>query len=150
MRMCTRISSIWGWEAASNRRQPGFTLLENVSAKGFRSAVREWLPGGATIPGIKLSIPSARLYPPSSAHWVTYIRLRDGKLRRATQKADAQGRLTFDVDGDAYEVGVSDRRCIAATGFEVADSAWATAGKPVNLRVKFWNKGGGAVRNDVC
>jgi hypothetical protein len=51
--------------------------------------------------------------------------------------------LSFDLDGDAYEVGVSDSALIAATGFEVADAAWATAGKPVNLRVKFWNKGGG-------
>ena len=31
---------VWGWQVSSNRRQPGFTMLNNVSAKGFRSAVR--------------------------------------------------------------------------------------------------------------
>jgi hypothetical protein len=134
--------TVWGWEAASDRRRPGLTVLQNVSAKGFRSAVREWIPGGATIPEVKLSIASARLYPPSSPHVVTYIRLRDGKLRRATQRADAQGRLNFELDGDAYEVGISAEPLLAVSGYEIADAAWATVGKPVALRVKFWNKGG--------
>jgi hypothetical protein len=67
--------------------------------------------------------------------------LKDGKIRRATQKADAQGRLTFDLDGDAYEVGISSAGNLAVTGFELADTAWPTAGRPVNLRVRFRNKG---------
>jgi hypothetical protein len=135
--------TVWGWEAASNRRRPGLTVLENVSAKGFRSAVREWVPGGAALADVKLSIASPpRSYAPGSAQTVTYIRLRDGKTRRATQKADAQGRLNFELDGDAYEVGVSAEPLLAASGYEFVDAAWATAGKPVSLRVKFWNKGG--------
>jgi hypothetical protein len=134
--------TIWGWEASSNRRQPGFTLLENVSAKGFRSAVREWVPGGATLDGIKLTLLSAPLYPPASTQSIVYIHLRDGKVRRANQKADSQGRLTFELDGDAYEVGVSAEPLLAASGYEIAGAGWATAGKPVELRVKFWNKGG--------
>lgn len=134
--------SVWGWQVNSDRKQPGIAVLENVSAKGFRSAVREWVPGGAAIPGVKLSILSpARLYPPGSSQPVTYIRLRDGNIRRVTSKADSQGRLTFDLDGDVYEVGVSAGAAIAPAGYEIADAAWATAGKPVKLRVKFWNKG---------
>jgi hypothetical protein len=135
--------TLWGWEVASDRRRPGFTVLENVSAKGFRSTVREWLPDGAAIPEVKLSIASApRLYTPASPHTVTYIRLRDGKLRRATQKADAQGRLNFELDGDAYEVGISAEPLLAVSGYEIVEAAWATIGKPLSLRVKVWNKGG--------
>ncbi len=134
--------AVWGWEAASNRAQPGYTVLENVSARGFRSAVRESLPDGPAIPAVRLSLASpARTYPPGSAQTVTYIRLRDGKLRHETRKADAEGRLTFDLDGDAYEVGVGAGPVLAASGYEISDAAWATAGKPVHLRVKFWNKG---------
>lgn len=89
---------VWSWDVASDRAQPGCTLLENVSARGFRSAVRQWLPDGAPIPEMKLSIESApRLYPPGSTQTITV---------------------------------------------ELAESASATAGKPVRLRVKFWNKGG--------
>lgn len=135
--------TVWGWEAASNRRQPGITALENVSASGFRSAVREWIPGGATIAAVKLSIASApHLYAPASEQVVTYVRLRDGKVRRTTQKADAQGRLSFDLDGDTYEVGIGTRPVLAIAGYQTVDYRWATAGRPVRLRVKFVNKGG--------
>jgi pimeloyl-ACP methyl ester carboxylesterase len=133
--------AVWGWEVGSDRRQPGFTVLENVSGKGFRSSVREWMPGGAAIPEVKLSISSARLYMPGSPHPVTYVRLRDGNVRKAMQKADAQGRLNFELTGDEYEVGVGAETLLAATGFEVLDAAWATAGQPVKLKVKFCNKG---------
>jgi hypothetical protein len=132
---------VWGWEVASDRRQPGFTVLENVSATGFRSSVREWIPGGATIPAVKLSVASARLYAPASPHTVTYIRLRDGQMRHASQKADAQGRLSFELDGDAYEVGISSESVIAISGCDVADAGWLATGKPVKLRIKFLNKG---------
>ncbi len=134
--------SVWGWEVVSDRRQPGFTVLENVSNKGFRSSVREWVPGGAAIPQVKLSISSPpRMYPPGSSFSVMYLRLRDGNVRRAMQKADAQGRMSFEMDGEPYEVGISAEPSIAIAGYEIADAAWATAGKPVKLRVKFWNRG---------
>jgi len=135
--------AVWGWDVVSDRKQPGFTVLENVSSKGFRSSVRGWIPGGAAIPEVKLSISTPpRSYPPGSSLLVSYIRLRDGNVRRTPQKADAQGRLNFDLDGDAYEVGISPEASLAIGTYEVADAAWATAGKPVKLRVKFWNKGG--------
>jgi pimeloyl-ACP methyl ester carboxylesterase len=134
--------SVWGWEVASDRRRPAFTSLENVSARGFRSSVREWLPGGIALTDVKLSIETpARTYAPNSTHPVAYIHLADGKVRRAVQKADAQGRLSFDLDGDDYEVGISAEPVIAVSGFEIADAAWATVGQPVKLSVKFWNVG---------
>jgi hypothetical protein len=80
---------------------------------------------------------------PHSAHPATFIHLADGKLRRSTLKADAQGRLTFDLDGDAWEVGVGVEPVIAIAGYEPVGASWATAGKPVTLRLKLWNKGGG-------
>ncbi len=133
--------AVWGWEVASDRRQPGFTVLQNVSASGFRSAVREWIPGGAIIPSVKLSIASPKLYPPGSTHTVTYVRLRDGQMRHTTQKADGQGRLNFEMDGEAYEVGISAESAIAAEGADFAEGSWLTAGKPAKLRVRFVNRG---------
>jgi hypothetical protein len=132
---------IWDWEVVSDRRRPAFTVLENVSAAGFRSTVREWIPGGAALPEIKLSITSPRLYTPAAAYPVTYIRLRDGKVRRATQRADARGRLSFELDGDACEVGIGEPARLALSGYEIAGASWAAAAQPVLLRLKFWNKG---------
>jgi hypothetical protein len=133
---------VWNWEMVSDRRRPGFTVLENVSRDGFRCTVREWIPAGAVLPEIKLSITSPRLYTPGAVYPVTYIRLRDGKVRRARPKADARGRLSFDLDGDAWEVGIGAVAGVALSGFEIEDAAWAVAGKPVQVRLKFWNKGG--------
>jgi hypothetical protein len=133
---------IWDWEVSSDRRSPGFTVLENVSRSGFRSAVREWLPAGPPVAGVKVSITSPRLYTPGVPVPVTYIHQPDGKARRASQRPDAQGRLTFDVDGDEYDVGVGTGPILAIPAFAVTDAAWATAGKPVKLKVTILNKGG--------
>ncbi len=132
---------VWGWEVVSDRRRPAFTTLENVSRSGFRCAVREWIPAGAALPEVKLSITSPPLYRPAVPYTVTYIRLRDGKVRHATQKADARGRLTFDLDGDSYEIGVGPDAGLALSGIEISGAAWAAAGQPVQARLKFWNMG---------
>ena len=132
---------VWGWEVVSDRRRPAFTMLENVSRAGFRCAVREWIPAGAALPDVKLSITSPRLYRPAVPYRVTYVRLRDGSVRHATQKADARGRLTFDLDGDSYEVGIGPDAGLALSGIEISGAAWASAGQPIQARLKIWNMG---------
>lgn len=133
--------TVWGWEAASDRKQPGFTVLSNVSAAGFRSAVREWLPGGAAIPNVKLSLETAKLYPPRKPQTVTIVRVRDGNVRRETLTAGADGRLSLDLDGDEYEVGISSGPVLAISGYQLDGAAWATAGQPLHIRLRVWNKG---------
>ena len=133
---------VWNWEVVSDRRRPGFTVLENISRAGFRCTVREWIPAGAVLAEVKLSITTPRLYTPGAVYPVTYIRLRDGKQRRERPKADAHGRLSFDLDGDAWEVGIGAAAGVALSGFEIEGAAWAAAGQPVQVRLKFWNKGG--------
>ncbi len=59
---------VWNWEVVSDRRWPAFTVLENVSRSGFRSAVREWVPAGAALPNVKLTITSPRLYNASTVY----------------------------------------------------------------------------------
>ncbi len=138
--------AVWGWEVTSTRRRPGVTVLEDVSSTGFRSAVREWIPGGAPIPEVRLSISSAPVFAPGSSHMATFLRLRDGVARRVPLRADAQGRVNFELDGDAYQVGFSAAPLLAVTGYEIADAAWATAGEPAKLLVRFANVGAGPSR----
>ncbi|HET9321938.1 MAG TPA: alpha/beta hydrolase-fold protein, partial [Bryobacteraceae bacterium] len=133
--------AVWGWEIASDRKQPGLTLLEGVSPNGFRSSVREWAPSGRVRANVKLRIASGRLYPAGQPQVVTVIRARDGKVRRATEHADSEGRLHFELDGDEYQVGVGPGAILALGDFEVQDGRWATDGKPVSVRVRVWNKG---------
>ena len=132
---------IWGWEIASDRKQPGMTVLESVSANGFRSSVREWVPSGRVLANVKLRITSGRLYPPRGPQVVTVIRTRDGKVRRTTERADSDGRLHFELDGDEYQVGVGPGAILALGDFEVQDAQWAADGRPVSVQVRVWNKG---------
>jgi hypothetical protein len=136
---------VWGWSVASNRRSPGFTSLQNVSKSGFRSSVRQWVPSGPVLPKVKLSITTDKLYPPRSPQTVTVVRLRDGKVRRAVQKADAEGKLTLDIDGEDQEVGISAAGILALTGYRVETEPWATVRRPVKIRARFWNKGAAAL-----
>lgn len=136
--------TVWGWEVASNRRQPGLTELRNVSSTGFRSTVREWLPGGRTMRQVKLTIRSERLYKPGGSYSVAIIRLRDGVTRRLMSRAEADGRLAFQLDGDEYEVGICaapPQAVLALTGYRLEGADWAIADKPVKLRARFSNKG---------
>ncbi len=137
---------IWGWEVGTDRKQPGVTLLTDVSAAGFRSAVREWLPDGSPIPEVKVSIETDKLYPPRKPQTVTFVRRRDGKVRRETVTASADGRLSLDLDGDDYEVGISPGPVLALAGYQLDGSAWPTAGEGVHVRFRIWNKGAAASR----
>ena len=48
--------SVWDYKVSSDRNVPGFTILENVDKRGFRCAVREFLPDGEILPFVKLNI----------------------------------------------------------------------------------------------
>ena len=133
--------SVWGWDVASDRRQPGFTVLENVSKFGFRCAVREWVPSGAILPQTSLSITTAPLYTPGSTQAITQVRPSDGRIMRSTAKADEQGRLTINLDGQEWEVGISNGPVLAMNGHRVESEPWAIPKKPVKVFAKFWNKG---------
>jgi S-formylglutathione hydrolase FrmB len=132
---------VWGWGVLSDRRQPGITTLANVSAKGFRSSVREWLFDGALIPDVKLAILTGPVFPPKKPQKVTVVRTRDGLVYRQTLTADAQGQLAIELSGDEYEVGIGPDAVLSLRGFQLDGMEWATAGKPVKGKARFWNKG---------
>ena len=136
--------NIWGWDVFTTRRQPGITRLENVSKTGFRSAVREWLPSGNTMPQVQLTVLTPKLYAKLKPYTVTMVRMRDGQTRRALVKADSEGRLKLKLDGDEYEVGITGGEpepLLTLTGYRVESGEWATAGLPVKANVRFTNKG---------
>jgi hypothetical protein len=117
------------------------TVLANVSPAGFRSVVREWVPAGRVLANVRMIITSARAYKPDSEQIVTTIRLRDGRVHRTHQKADSEGRLHLDLDGDEYEVGIGTGAILSVDANGVMNGAWAEDGKPVEERVQVWNKG---------
>ena len=92
--------SVWDWTIETDRHQPGFTSLWNVSRDGFLSEVREWLPRGRSLSNVHLKIATAPLYPPNKTVKVTILH----KTQRL--KADNEGRLHIELDGDTRSVGI--------------------------------------------
>jgi hypothetical protein len=90
---------VWDWQVETDRRKPGYTVLENVSKAGFRSVVREWVPGGALMPGVTVRIATAPVYEGEITVTV------DG--RTSKQRAEG-GRLRFTLDGGVHEVAIGD------------------------------------------
>ncbi len=133
--------SVWGSDVRSDRHQSGFTVLENVSRSGFASSVREWVPSGEVLQGVKLSIRTGKLYPPNQPQTVTKIRRRGGPVERVTVKADAEGRLHFELGSTLYQVGIGTGANLALGEAFVRDGELAIAGKPVHLQVRVYNRG---------
>jgi S-formylglutathione hydrolase FrmB len=133
--------SLWGWSVTTDRMKPGFTVLENVSSTGFRSSVREWVPSGRVLAGVRVQIKSAQLYRPNEEKAVSVIRVRDGEVRRLQEKTDSAGRLRFELDGDQYEVGIGHGPILALAGFRVEEASWAVDTKPILIHMRLLNKG---------
>jgi hypothetical protein len=133
--------SKWDWDIASDRRVPGFTMIRNASKTGFRTVVREWVPAGAVMKDVQLSVTTGRYYPPNSLQTVTVLRVRDGNVTRSRVKADADGRLTLDIPGEEHEIGISAGPLRAMDDLHFGTHYWAQAGRPIKMGVKVWNKG---------
>lgn len=134
---------VWGFTVASDRQQPGFTLLENVGVTGFRSSARERLPDGARLRNVTLRIATSPDYHAGSAYNITDVDLDTGADRSTTQTADLRGRLHFTVNGARHEIGIAatPRAVLTVSNVEVDGAPWAIAGKPVRLKVEVLNKG---------
>ncbi len=140
---------VWGYSVSSDRRQPGYTVLENVSATGFRSSVREWLPGGRILPSVALRIATKAEYRPGAAYRVTDVNLDSGETRESIHTADREGRLRFLLDGARHEIGIapSETPLLTVAGWRQTNGPWATAGEPVELELEILNKGAAAARS---
>jgi len=138
----------WGYSVSSDRRRPGFTVIENASTSGFRSYACERLPDGARMPSVTLHVATSPAYRARRAYNITDINLESGSVTRSTQTADSEGRLHIVVDGARHEVGITVRAqpVLTVSGWEVASGPWAVAGKPVRLKLEILNKGSLAAR----
>jgi len=140
---------VWGYSVNTDRARPGFAAIENVTAAGFRSSVREWLPDGALMPAVSVRVTTDARYQPGRSYWLTDVNLSTREIRQSRQTADLSGRLRLSLDGDKHEVGIVDepRPVLAAIGSRVVEGPWATAGKPIRVAITILNKGAAEARN---
>ncbi len=141
---------VWDYYVSSDRDLPGFTILENVDKRGFRSSVREFLPDGEIMREVRLSLITAPLYGKNQSYNIKDIDLQTYRCTEKTIRSNESGRLKIDLDGGLHEIGInkpSDKPNICCGGFEIVNLPWIAAGKEVMIKLRLINKGSETAEN---
>jgi S-formylglutathione hydrolase FrmB len=142
--------SVWDYNVSSDRIIPGFTVLENVDKRGFRCAVREFVPDGQLISNVQLMIVTAPVYEKNQLYTINDIDLGSKKVKQTELKSDGEGKLMISINGSLHEIGINkktDKPEIVLANYELQDAGWAEHGKEVKVAVKLLNKGMSTAKN---
>jgi S-formylglutathione hydrolase FrmB len=136
--------SVWDYKVMTDRTVPGFTTIENVDARGFRSSVREFLPDGELLPSVRVSVRTAPLYEKNQPYIINDFNAETLISAQRTIVSDGEGRLLMELDGASHEIGInrkSDKANITIATSDVQGSRWANTGDDVIITLKVINKG---------
>lgn len=142
--------SVWDYKISTDRTVPGFTVLENVDKRGFRCAVRDFVPGGQLLQNVQVMIVTAPVYEKNQAYIVNDIEVNSMRASQATVMSDSEGRLMISTNGNLHEIGINkktDLPELALSGFDVQGAGWAMHGQEVKINASLINKGMSAAKN---
>ncbi len=142
--------SVWDYNIYSDRNVPGFTVLENVDKRGFKCAVREFLPDGELLPFVNLTVTTPPIYEKNQSYIINDIDAKSLESMQKTILSDDSGRLKISINGSLHEIGINkkdDKPNICVASFEIENMAWAITGKDVRLSIKLLNKGLATAKN---
>lgn len=142
--------SVWDYEVSTDRNTPGFTSLENVGERGFRTSVRTHMPDGELLHKVNVTITTAPVYQKNTTYQVTDIEIQSGNIRSYTSTSDNNGRLLIKVNGGEHEIGINGKGKGAAIGIasvQIDKGGWITNNKEATIKLTLFNKGSSAARN---
>jgi poly(3-hydroxybutyrate) depolymerase len=142
--------SVWDYKITSDRNVPGFTILEKVDRRGFKCAVREFVPDGMLIQNVQVMITTAPLYKKNQEYTINDVDVYNNKKSQYTAKSDDEGRLMITVNGSVHEIGINkkaDKPQLDITAFTVQDAPWAMQGSEVKIAIRLLNKGMSMAKN---
>ena len=99
---------LWGYSVVSNKSEPGFLYLRNVSPTGFGFYTYKWLPDGVSIP-CTATVTTPPIYKKGGTYELTFYKQNEKTPVISRIKADKEGRLSIDMPGENYEVSISDK-----------------------------------------
>ena len=142
--------SVWDYTVSSDRNVPGFSILENVDDRGFRSSVREFLPNGEVLSFVMLSITTPPIYEKNQWYSIHDFDMKNGKASQKTVRSDNEGRLKITLNGSVHEIGVNkmkDKPNISVIALRTSNMNWATHNKEIALTLELLNKGQAVGKN---
>ena len=98
---------LWGYTVKSNKKEPGFLYLRQVTPAGFGFYTRKWLPDGPPVNNCKATVTTAPIYKSSETYDVMLYRQGSLLPTIVKRQADQEGRLHIELAGDGYEVSIT-------------------------------------------
>jgi hypothetical protein len=136
---------VWDYQVRSDKKEPGFIYLKNVSQSGFGIQTHRWLPVGPPLNPCKIELTTAALYQPNTAFNVISCGENDDLLTE-TVKSDPAGRLHLTRDQRSTETGIyrkGDAPDLISLGYEVGNKTrFIRAGKENKVSLRVLNRGG--------
>lgn len=135
---------VWGYTVKSDRKTPGFTILEDVQKQGFKVSTRQWLPDGPAVEDISVQIETDNSYTPGAEYEIVTVNMPEKEVKHKKLKADTEGKLHFQTNGKLTDFGIyqpNDPGHISMTDFYV-DNKIPEYGEEVVFTPVFFNKGG--------
>jgi S-formylglutathione hydrolase FrmB len=142
--------SVWDYSVSSDRNVPGFTILENVNERGFRSSVREFLPNGEVLAFVTLAVTTPPIYEKNQPYHINIIDVKTQKASLTIIRSDNLGRLKVVLNGGVQEIGINkpkDKPNISFVSYTLQSKHWATHNKDISMSIELLNKGNSGSKN---
>ncbi|MFK5971656.1 MAG: alpha/beta fold hydrolase [Flavobacteriaceae bacterium] len=144
---------LWGYSIESDKNQPGFIFLQNVSASGFGFYTMKWLPNGPSLPGFQTTITTDAIYEPSTDYHIQDYNQGEKVLQASILKSDFKGRLQFKLNSDGHEIGIYKKGGnpkLTFIDYRIGkNQKMLTAGEKNKMTLKILNLGGGGEKKNV-
>ena len=143
--------SVWNYTVNTDRKTPGFTLLEDVRKEGFSLQTKQWLPDGPPVPNLNVQISTDSIYLPNTRFELVKLDVPTRKIERKTVTSDKKGRIQYQGQGQDSNIGLyqpGDPGHITMAAYSL-DKNMPGVGDIVSLSPLLFNKGGAAV-DSVC
>ncbi len=98
---------LWDYSVKSNKDEPGFIYLHNVTPAGFGFYTRQWVPDGPLLKNFQATVTTAPLYKKGQVYDVILYRQGDANPVLRKEKTGHDGRLKIDLTGEGCEVSIS-------------------------------------------
>jgi enterochelin esterase-like enzyme len=136
---------VWNYQVKTNKKEPGYIYLKNVTGKGFGIYTLKWLPAGPAINNCKMEVITAPIYQPNANFNIVNYK-KDTRVTTASAKSDADGRLHFEDNNIGSEIGIyktGDGPDMIYLDYTVANNRrYIRVGKENKLSLRIFNRGG--------
>ncbi|WP_169720046.1 alpha/beta hydrolase [Dyadobacter alkalitolerans] len=139
--------SVWNYNVSTNRKIPGFTVLDDVHKEGFSLQTKKWLPDGPSVPNLAVNIITDSIYAPNTRFELIQLDVPARKISRSHVRSDKKGRIQWQGTGEQTNIGIyksGDPGHITMATYKL-DRQMPGVGDIVYLSPVLFNKGGSAV-----